>query len=151
MSGRHRLIGVMDQESPVHPKTGRVLNRDVRLTHFDYLGRTRTIELPGGYLEDPRYEDNAILEASDARILDRAFNEMRAEADGLPIPAEGRRIRRGLRLSQRLASEVLGVDQRSFQKYESGEVIVRKPMANPLRSLEQDPSRMKELLMDRAA
>ena len=141
----------MQQESRIHPETGRLLTRDVRPMHLNYLGRRRTIELPGWYPEDPKYNDDAILEATDAKVLDRAFNELRAEADGLPTPAEVRRIRRRLRLSQRSASEILGGDPRAFQQYESGDVIVSRPMANLLRLLEHDPARLKELVTDRAA
>jgi HTH-type transcriptional regulator/antitoxin MqsA len=78
-------------------------------------------------------------------VLDRAFNELKAAAEGLPTPDDVRRIRRRLHLSQRNASEVLGGGPRAFQKYESGEVVVSRPMANLLLLLDRDPSRLKEL------
>jgi HTH-type transcriptional regulator/antitoxin MqsA len=141
----------MDEETRIHPETGRLLKRDVRQTTIDYLGRRKTVDLPGWYPEDPRYNDDAILESTDARVLDRAFNELKAAVEGLPTPNDVRRIRRRLRLSQRNASEVLGGGPRAFQKYESGEVVVSRPMANLLLLLDRDPSRLKELIKDRAA
>jgi HTH-type transcriptional regulator/antitoxin MqsA len=135
----------MDNETRIHPETGRLLRRDVRQTTVDYLGRRKIIDLPGWYPEDPRHNDDAILENADARVLDRAFNELKAAAEGLPTPDDVRRIRRRLHLSQRNASEILGGGPRAFQKYESGEVVVSRPMANLLLLLDRDPSRLKEL------
>lgn len=141
----------MDQESMVHPETGRVLKRDIRPMTIEYLGRTKTIDLPGWFPDDAAYNDDAILDARDAQILDRAYNELRAAAEGLPTAEMIRRIRRRLRLSQRNASELLGGGPRAFQKYESGEVVVSRPMANLLLLLDRDPSRLKEIIAERAA
>ena len=85
------------------------------------------------------------------RILDQALNELRAEADGLPTPKDVQRIRRRLKLSQRKAGELLGGGPRAFKKYESGEVVVSKPMANLLQLLDRDPSRLKEIARKQAA
>lgn len=141
----------MDRESMIHPESGRLLRRDVRPMTIDHLGKRRTIDLPGWYPEDTRFNDDAILEAKDAQILDRAYNELKASAEGLPTPRDVRRIRRRLRLSQRTASDLLGGGPRAFQKYESGEVVVSRPMANLLLLLDRDPSLLRHLAKDRAA
>jgi HTH-type transcriptional regulator/antitoxin MqsA len=62
-----------------------------------------------------------------------------------------RAIRLRLKLSQRKAGEILGGGPRSFQKYESGEVLVSRPMTQLLRLLERDPKRLKELMASKAA
>lgn len=141
----------MDRESMIHPETGRLLKRDVRPMTIDHLGKRTTIDLPAWYPEDTRFNDDAILEAKDAQILDRAYNELKASAEGLPTPRDVRRIRRRLRLSQRTASDLLGGGPRAFQKYESGEVVVSRPMANLLLLLDRDPSLLRHLAKDRAA
>ena len=54
-------------------------------------------------------------------------------------------IRKGLGLSQRVASQLLGGGIRAFQRYESGAVTVSGAMSNLLMLLESDPSRLDEL------
>jgi HTH-type transcriptional regulator/antitoxin MqsA len=135
-------------ETRIHPETGKLLKRSVRSTVVRYKGLERTVDLPGWYPED---DDDGIISGPDARVADEALHEMKAEIAGLPQPEEIRRIRQRLKLSQRRAGEILGGGQRAFQKYESGEVAVSRPMANLLRLLERDPTRLKELIADRAA
>jgi HTH-type transcriptional regulator/antitoxin MqsA len=125
-----------------------VLKRDVRRRKLNYKGIEGFFDIPGWW---PADEGDGILEASDLKVFDRAFDQLRAEAARLPDAGEVRRIRQTLKLSQRRAGEVLGGGPRAFQKYESGEVIVSRAMANLLHLLERDPSRLKELLADRAA
>ena len=138
----------MPVETRVHPETGKLLKRGIRSTVIRYKGLERTVDLPGWYPEDG---DDGIISGPDARLADHALHEMKAEIASLPSPEEIRRIRQRLKLSQRRAGEVLGGGPRAFQKYESGEVAVSRPMANLLRLLEHDPARLKELLTDRAA
>ncbi|MFZ0150368.1 MAG: type II TA system antitoxin MqsA family protein [Xanthobacteraceae bacterium] len=56
-----------------------------------------------------------------------------------------RRIRVKLKLSQRDAGFVLGGGPNAFQKYESGEILVSKAMANQLRMLDAHPEQVEEL------
>jgi HTH-type transcriptional regulator/antitoxin MqsA len=138
----------MPVEIRVHPETGKLLKRDVRPTVIRYKGLERTVDLPGWYPED---DDDGIISGVDGRVADEALREMKAEIASLPKPDEVRRIRQRLKLSQRRASEILGGEPRAFRKYESGEIVVSRPMANLLRLLERDPARLKELIADRAA
>jgi HTH-type transcriptional regulator/antitoxin MqsA len=138
----------MPVETRVHPETGKLLKRDVRPTVIRYKGLERTVDLPGWYPED---DDDGIISGVDGRVADEALREMKAEIASLPKPDEVRRIRQRLKLSQRRASEILGGEPRAFRKYESGEIVVSRPMANLLRLLERDPARLKELVADRAA
>jgi HTH-type transcriptional regulator/antitoxin MqsA len=135
-------------ETRVHPETGKLLRRDVRATIIRYKGLERTVDLPGWYPED---DDDGIISGADGRVADDALREMKAEIASLPRPEEVRRIRLRLKLSQRRAGEILGGGPRAFQKYESGEVIVSRPMANLLMLLDQDPSLLNRLIADRAA
>jgi HTH-type transcriptional regulator/antitoxin MqsA len=135
-------------ETMIHPETGKVLRRGVRRETIRYRGLERVIEQPGWWPDDG---SDGVLVGPDLRVSDEAFRELRAEVAGLPSPAEIRRIRTRLRLSQRRAGEILGGGPRSFQKYESGEVVVSRPMANLLLLLDRDPSLLKELIRERAA
>jgi HTH-type transcriptional regulator/antitoxin MqsA len=136
------------EKTRIHPETGKLLKRDVRPTVIRYRGLERTVDLPGWYPDD---DDNGIISGPDGDVADAALHEMRAEIAGLPKPDEVRRIRQRLKLSQRRAGELLGGGPRAFQKYESGEIAVSRPMANLLLLLERDPSRLKEIIAERAA
>ena len=138
----------MPVETRIHPESAKVLKRDVRKGIVRYKGIERVIDQPGWYPED---DDFGILSGSDFDAGDRALQEIKAEIASLPSAADIRRIRTKLRLSQRRASELLGGGPRAFQKYESGEVVVSRPMANLLLLLDRDPSLIKHLMRDRAA
>jgi HTH-type transcriptional regulator/antitoxin MqsA len=113
-----------------------------------YKGLERTVMQHGWWPDD---DSDGLVSGPDAATTDHALREMKAEIASLPGPEDIRRIRTLLKLSQRRAGELLGGGPRSFQKYESGAVVVSRPMANLLRLLERDPSRLKELIADRAA
>jgi HTH-type transcriptional regulator/antitoxin MqsA len=103
---------------------------------------------PGWWPDD---DSDGIISGPDGRATDHVLHEMKAEAASVLPPEEIRRIRTRLKLSQRKAGELLGGGPRAFQKYESGEIAVSRPMANLLLLLDRDPSRLKELAADRAA
>jgi HTH-type transcriptional regulator/antitoxin MqsA len=138
----------MAVETRIHPETGKLLRRGVRSVTVRYKGLERTVTQPGWWPDD---DSDGIISGLDAKETDHVLHEMKAEIASLPSPDEVRRIRQRLKLSQRRAGEVLGGGPRAFQKYESGEVAVSRPMANLLRLLEHDPARLKELIEDRAA
>lgn len=129
-------------ETRVHPETGAILRRGVQRRKLDYKGVEREFDVPGWW---PADDGDGILDASDLKVMDKAFQELRAEAAEQLKATEVRRIRTRLKLSQRRAGEILGGGPRAFQKYESGEVVVSRPMANLLLLLDRDPSRLKEL------
>jgi HTH-type transcriptional regulator / antitoxin MqsA len=132
----------------IHPETGAVLRRGVRVRKIDYMGVDGFFAIPGWW---PADDGEGILDAPDLKFIDLAFDQLRAEAAEHPGPADVRHMRQLLKLSQRRADEILAGEPGAFRKYESGERIVSRPMANVLRLLERDPSRLKELIADRAA
>jgi HTH-type transcriptional regulator/antitoxin MqsA len=138
----------MTSETRIHPETGKVLRRGVRPMTIRYRGLERIVMQPGWWPED---DSDGIISGPDARSTDHALHDMKAEAASLPSPDDIRRIRTRLKLSQRRASELLGGGPRAFQKYESGEIAVSRPMANLLLLLDRDPSRLQELVAERAA
>jgi HTH-type transcriptional regulator/antitoxin MqsA len=136
-------------ESRVHSETGEKLLRGVRPFAVRYEGRQRVVNLPGWYPTSKGGE--GVHDGDDMHVVDRALVELKAEVHGVLKPEEVRAIRLRLKLSQRKAGEILGGGARSFQKYESGEVLVSRPMTQLLRLLERDPKRLQELLNAKAA
>lgn len=127
----------------IHPETGETLSRGVRPFVVRYGGRSRTVQLPGWY---PRNGGDSLHEGRDMDVADAALLQLRQIAGDNMRPDDVRAIRLRLKLSQRKAGDVLGGGPRAFQKYESGEVTVSRPMAQLLRLLDRDPSRLKELI-----
>jgi HTH-type transcriptional regulator / antitoxin MqsA len=131
------------KETRIHPETGVKLKRAVRPFTVRYEGREKVVSLPGWY---PIRKDGEGLHVNnDMDVVDRALVELKAEAHGVLKPDEVRAIRQRLKLSQRKAGEILGGGPRAFQKYESGEVLVSRPMTQLLRLLDRDPRRLREL------
>jgi HTH-type transcriptional regulator/antitoxin MqsA len=136
-------------ETRIHPETGERVKRGIRPFTVRYQGLERTVDLPGWY--PARKDGEGLHEGDDTDVVDRALVELKAESQGVLKPDEVRAIRLRLKLSQRKAGEILGGGPRAFQKYESGEILVSRPMTQLLRLLEHDPKRIKELLRSPAA
>jgi HTH-type transcriptional regulator / antitoxin MqsA len=132
------------RETRIHPETGEKLFRGVRSVIVRHEGRERAVKLAGWYPAGKGGEGLHV--GNDMAAVDRALLELKAEVQGVLKPDEVRAIRLRLKLSQRKAGEILGGGPRAFQKYESGDVLVSKPMAQLLRLLERDPRRLKELV-----
>jgi HTH-type transcriptional regulator / antitoxin MqsA len=127
----------------IHPETREKLTRDVRPFVVRYRDRQRTVDLPGWY--PAKKSGEGMLLGDDMDIVDRALVELKAETHGVLKPSEVRAVRQRLKLSQRKAGEILGGGPRAFQKYESGEILVSRPMTQLLRLLDRDPKRLQEL------
>lgn len=120
------------------------MKRDVRGDDVTYKGQSVHVDQPGWYCTGC---SEVVFEWDDAAVMENAFMALKVEVDGLLPPAEVTRIRKKLGLSQRKAGAILGGGPRSFQKYESGTDWVTRSMANLLRLLDNDPSRIKELTL----
>lgn len=107
-----------------------------------YKGHSRTIRTLGWWCSSC---DEAIFTGEPLVAHERAFQQLKAEVEGVLGPKEVVRIRTALGLSQRKAGEILGGGPRAFQKYESGKQALSVPMSHLLRLLARDPSRLREL------
>jgi HTH-type transcriptional regulator/antitoxin MqsA len=72
-------------------------------------------------------------------VSDRALNRLKARTEGLLEPAEIRRIRKKLAVSQVEAGRVIGGGPRAFQKYENGDLLPSRAISSALRLLDRDP------------
>ena len=65
----------MENETMIHPETGELLRRDVRLIEFKFKGEPFTVNMPGWYPED---NDNGIFSQEDLKVSDAAVDALLA-------------------------------------------------------------------------
>jgi HTH-type transcriptional regulator/antitoxin MqsA len=123
-------------------KKGAPMHRDVRSMTITYKGESLTFDMPGWYCEQ---SEESIPTGEDMKVSDRMLNRLKARHEGLLDPEEIRRIRKKLRLSQKTAGLVIGGGPRSFQKYESGDLLPRRAISSALMLLDHDPEALKLL------
>jgi hypothetical protein len=123
-------------------ETGEELHRDVRPMTLSYRGESITVDMPGWYSADGETSEHS---QEDMKYSDQALNTLKARVEGLPLPTEIRSIRKKFRLTQEQAGTILGGGARAFQKYESGEVLPSRTMANLLLILQEYPQRLETL------
>ena len=121
---------------PVCPATGAPMRRGVRPLDLTYKGLTVTVDMPGWY---SGASDEGIHTGADMQVSDRALNRLKARAEGLLDPADIRRIRKRLGLTQAAAGELIGGGPRAFQKYEAGDLLPSRAVSSALRLLDRDP------------
>jgi HTH-type transcriptional regulator / antitoxin MqsA len=127
---------------PRCPQTGLPMVRGVRAMSITYKGHSTIIDMPGWYCDQ---SGESIHTGDDMVISDKALNRLKAKAEGLLAPEDVRRIRKGLKLTQKEAGLIIGGGPNAFQKYESGEVLVSKAITSALLLLEQNPGGLEVL------
>jgi HTH-type transcriptional regulator / antitoxin MqsA len=125
------------------PACGAAMVRDMRPVEYEYKGEKTSIVQPGWYCASCA---EAVFIGPDISETEPALAEFRAQVDGVLTPIQVKEIRERLSLSQRKAGELLGGGPRAFQKYESGQQAVSKPMSNLLRLLGKKPKLLSELI-----
>ena len=129
-------------EMMIDPETGEELHRDIRPMTFTYQGESVTVDMPGWYSADGT---RSVHSHEDTKVSDRALHVMKARVEGLPLPTEIRSIRKKFALTQEEAGTILGGGARAFQKYESGDVLPSRTMANLLLLLQEYPQGLETL------
>jgi HTH-type transcriptional regulator/antitoxin MqsA len=107
-----------------------------------YKGVSATFDMPGWYCDA---SGESIHTGEDMKVSDRELAKLKADVEGLLPPAEVRRVRKRLGLTQREASEIIGGGRNAFQKYESGEILPSHAVSNLLRVLERHPEEVEAL------
>ena len=130
------------EEIIISCETGEELHRDVRPLTLSYRGESITVDMPGWYSVDGEISEPS---QEDMKVSDHALNIMKARVEGLPLPAEIRSIRKKFQLTQEQAGTILGGGARAFQKYESGEILPSRTMANLLLILQEYPQGIETL------
>ena len=122
---------------PVCPVSGAPMRRDVRPMTLSYKGQSVTFDMPGWYCDA---SDESSHTGADMKVSDRMLNRLKAQVEGLLEPADIRRIRRRLGLTQAEAGDLIGGGPRAFQTYEAGDLLPSRAVSSALRLLDRDPA-----------
>lgn len=136
--------------TPNCPDCGHTMARDVRRQSWTYKGKPVEFDQPAWYcLLDPTHDH--VLDEADTSATEPLVLAHRVVVEGGMHPAEVRRIRERLGLSQREAGRVLGGGPIAFHKYEKGEVATSRAVGVLLRLLDCHPELLAEVRKDKAA
>lgn len=129
-------------EVMLSPESGKPMTRGIRPIEITYKGLSMTVDMPGWYCEG---SDEGVHDGKDLEVSDEALRKLKIEAAKLLAPADVKRIRTKIGLTQQQAGMIIGGGPNAFQKYEAGEVTVSKGISNLLRVLERHPEEIEEL------
>ena len=128
-------------ETMVSPESGRRMVRGEKLVTLKVEGQTFEYRQPAWWcsLDDPDDLDGQLVD-EDNLVADMARRTARAIARGEAFPPVLiRAIRLRCGLSQRDAGELFGTGQKSFEKYEAGQIPPSKPTQRLLRLAMERP------------
>jgi HTH-type transcriptional regulator/antitoxin MqsA len=128
-------------ETMISPDSGRPMVRGEKLLTLSIDGQTFHYRQPGWWcsLDDPDDHDGQLVD-DDNLVAEMAERTARALARGEPFPPVLiRAIRLRCGLSQRAAGEVFGTGEKSFEKYEAGQIPPSKPTQKLLRLAMERP------------
>ena len=111
-------------------ESGRPMTRGEKLRTIEVDGKSYTYMQPGWWcsLTDPDDTEGQLVD-DDNKVAEMARRTAKALAAGEPVfvPVVIRAIRESLGLTQREAGAVFGAGDKSFEKYESGEIVPSGP------------------------
>ena len=128
-------------ETMASPESGRPMVRGEKLVTLRVDGKTFEYRQPGWWcsLDDPEDHDGQLVD-EDNQVAEMARRTAEALARGEsfpPVLIRAIRVRCGL--SQRDAGEVFGTGEKSFEKYEAGQIPPSKPTQRLLRLAMERP------------
>ena len=128
-------------ETMTSPESGRPMARGEKLVTLVVDGKTFEYRQPGWWcsLDDPEDHDGQLVD-DDNLVAEMARRTAEALARGEPFPPvliRAIRVRCGL--SQRDAGELFGTGEKSFEKYEAGQIPPSKPTQRLLRLAMERP------------
>jgi HTH-type transcriptional regulator/antitoxin MqsA len=123
-------------------ESGRPMTRGEKLVSFKVEGRSFTYRQPGWWcsLTDPDDTEGQLVD-EDNQIADMARRTAKALAQGekVFVPVVIRAIRQRCGLTQREAGLLFGTGEKSFEKYESGEIQPSAPTKRLLKLAMERP------------
>jgi len=124
------------------PESGRPMTRGVKSVSFKIEGRTYSYFQPGWWcsLSDPDDLEGQLVD-EDNQVADMARRTAKALAHGekVFVPVVIRAIRQRCGLTQREAGLIFGGGEKSFEKYESGEILPSAPTKRLLKLAMERP------------
>jgi HTH-type transcriptional regulator/antitoxin MqsA len=129
-------------ETLLSPESGRPMRRGEKLVTFDVDGRVFRYRQPGWWcsLDDPDDLDGQLVD-EDNLVAEMARRTARAMVDGkvfTPLAIRAIRLRCGL--TQVEAGRAFGTGEKSFEKYESGEISPSGPTLRLLKLAMERPA-----------
>lgn len=122
---------------------------EVREEVCEYHDKSITIEMPGKYCTTC---GEGIFSASETGYYLETVKAFRAQVDAEPLPpAEIRKIRKRLKLTQKQAGDIFGGGIRAFSQYERNLSRPGKAADTLLRLLDRHPELLEEIRSKRAA
>lgn len=112
------------------PETGRPMTRGEKRVSFKVAGKTFTYLQPGWWcsLTDPDdLEGQLVDEDNQVAEMARRTAKVLAQGEKVFVPVVIRAIRQRCGLTQREAGLLFGTGEKSFEKYESGEIQPSAP------------------------
>lgn len=112
------------------PETGRPMTRGEKRVSFKIEGKTFSYLQPGWWcsLSDPDdMEGQLVDEDNQVAEMARRTAKVLARGEKVFVPVVIRAIRQRCGLTQREAGLVFGTGEKSFEKYESGEILPSAP------------------------
>jgi HTH-type transcriptional regulator / antitoxin MqsA len=129
-------------ETMISAESGRPMTRGEKLVSFKQGGRTFTYWQPGWWcsLTDPEDMDGQLVDRDNlVGELARRTAKAIAHGESVFVPVVVRAIRERLGLSQRDAGRLFGTGEKSFEKYESGDIAPSAPTKLLLRIAWEHP------------
>jgi len=127
-------------------ESGRPMTRGEKLVTFKIEGRAFTYKQPGWWcsLTDPDDTEGQLVD-DDNQVAEMARRTAKALAHGekVFVPVVIRAIRQRCGLTQREAGLVFGTGEKSFEKYESGEIQPSAPTKRLLKLAMERPELFK--------
>ena len=128
------------------PESGRPMTRGEKLVPFKIEGKTYTYLQPGWWcsLTDPDdMEGQLVDEDNQIAEMARRTAKVMAKGERVFVPVVVRAIRQRCGLTQREAGLLFGTGEKSFEKYESGEILPSAPTKRLLRLALERPELFK--------
>jgi HTH-type transcriptional regulator/antitoxin MqsA len=129
-------------ETMISAESGRPMTRGEKLVSFTVEGQVYSYKQPGWWcsLTDPDDTEGELVDG-DNQVADMARRTAKALAHGekVFVPVVIRAIRQRCGLTQREAGIIFGTGEKSFEKYESGEITPSAPTKRLLRLAMEKP------------
>lgn len=125
--------------NPLCHEDGTLMSRDIRPSILSYKGESIVVDLPGWYC--PKCGES-VHDGSDMKVSDRALNALKMRHENLLDAKEIRRIRKKLGLTQAAAGQIVGGGPKAFTKYENGDLVPSRAIANLLKVLDACPEQL---------
>ncbi len=141
-------------DTMISAEAGRPMTRGEKLKTIKIDGKRFSYMQPGWWcsLTDPDDMEGQLVD-EDNKIADMALRTAKALAGGetLFVPVVIRAIRESLGLTQREAGLLFGAGEKSFEKYESGEIMPSGPTKQLLALAIDHPHLFRKLADDKLA